>query len=300
MYDQADKLRKLLNKSSFNIQDKKYFKRTNTTRILTITSGKGGVGKSNFTVNLAISLSNLGYSVVVIDADIGLANIDVLLGIIPKDNISSVINKRKSITDIMIEGPNGIKVVAGGSGLYDLFQLNNENLEYLIDQLVFLENICDFILIDTGAGISENVMSFIGASDEVILVTTPEPTSLTDAYALLKSIKIKGIVCNLHLVVNRVESQKEALSIYEKLNIATNKFLDMKINNLGYLINNKVVVESVKMQTPFINSYPNSVVSKSINSMAAKIVGRWDLATEGRSLVGFVNKFKAYFQSKNF
>ncbi len=297
MYDQAEKLRQLLKKKESTQVENIFRKRTNNTRIISVTSGKGGVGKTNFTINLAISLSNLGYSVMVMDADIGLANIDVLLGIFPKETISSVLNGNKKITDIMIDGPNGIKIVAGGSGIYDLFQLNHESLEYLKNQLIELESLFDFVLIDTGAGISEIVMSFVTAANEVVLVTTPEPTSLTDVYALIKALRIKGCNNKLHLVVNRAENQNEAIGVFEKLNIASNKFLNTKIENLGYILNSKLVVEAVKNQHPFINLYPNSPISKSINSIAIKIAGISMISDDSSSFSSFFGKFKNFFAS---
>ena len=194
MHDQAERLRQLLKNSKNSTQSNNLKKMTSNTRIIAVTSGKGGVGKTNFTINLAISLSNLGYSVIVIDADIGLANVDVLLGLTPKETLTSVLNQNKRITDIIIDGPNGVKIIAGGSGIYDMLQLDNNSLEYFKNQLLEIENQFDFVLIDTGAGISETVMGFVISANEVILITTPEPTSITDAYALIKALKIRGII----------------------------------------------------------------------------------------------------------
>lgn len=294
MYDQAEKLRQLIKKTGNPHQESDIKKRTNNTRIIAVTSGKGGVGKTNFTINLAISLSNLGYSVIVMDADIGLANIDVLLGLLPKDTISSVLNKNKKITDVITDGPNGIKIIAGGSGLYDMFQLDQENIEHLKKQLMELENLFDFVLIDTGAGISEMVMSFVTAAHEVILITTPEPTSLTDVYALIKALRIKGCYNKLQLVVNRVESPNEAFSVFEKLSIASGKFLNTKIENLGYMQNSKQVLEAVKNQHPFVNLYPNSTVAKNVNSIAIKIIGT-PIENENNNFFNFISKFKSFF-----
>lgn len=297
MYDQAERLRQLLKKTDKKHEVNSFRKRTDKTRIIAVTSGKGGVGKTNFTINLAISLSDLGYSVVVIDADLGLANIDVLLGVLPKETISSVLNKDKKIMDVMTDGPNNIKIIAGGSGLYDIFQLNHEKLEYLKEQLIELEKFFDFVLIDTGAGISEIVMSFIISAEEVILITTPEPTSLTDVYALIKALRIKGCNNKLQLVINRVEDQKEALSVFEKLNIASNKFLNTKIENLGYILNSKLVVDAVKNQQPFITLYPNSSIAKNINNIAVKIVGTFKESGNNNSFSSFLGKFKSFFSN---
>lgn len=294
MYDQAEKLRQLLRKTENTNQKNSIQKRTNATRIMAVSSGKGGVGKTNFAINLAISLSNLGYSVLVMDADIGLANIDVLLGLLPKETITSVLSKNKRITDVITDGPNGIKIIAGGSGLYDMFQLDEDSLKYFMEQLLELENLFDFILIDTGAGISEIVMSFVMAAHEVILVTTPEPTSLTDVYALIKALRIKGCNNKLKLVINKVENSKEALSVFEKLSIASSKFLNTKIEILGYIQNSKQVEDAVKNQKPFINLYPNSTIAKNVNSIAIKIVGTSN-ESENSNFKNFIGRFKSLF-----
>lgn len=298
MYDQAERLRQILQTNDNMLNNISKKKRTNDTRVITVSSGKGGVGKTNFTINLAISLSKLGYNVVVIDADIGLANIDVLLGLLPKDNLSSVLNKNKEILEILTEGPDGIKIIAGGSGLYDVLNVNEDNLNHLINQFIKLEELFDFILIDTGAGISEVVMSFVTAADEAILLTTPEPTSLTDVYALIKALRIRGYNCKLKLVVNRVENQKEALEVYEKLYIASKKFLNTNIENLGYIINSKLVVDAVKNQNPFINLYPHSQISKNINNIAIKIIGSPSYDENKNSSSSFLYKFKDFFLNK--
>lgn len=294
MHDQAEKLRQLLRKSNNYDQNNDNQKRTSNTRVMAVTSGKGGVGKTNFTINLAISLSNFGYSVLVIDADIGLANIDVLLGIFPKETISSVLTKNKKITDVITDGPNGIKIIAGGSGLYNMVQLNDESLEHLKKQIIEMESRFDYILIDTGAGISEIVIGFVAAAHEVILITTPEPTSLTDVYALIKALRIKGYNNKLKLVVNKAENSKEALSVFEKISAASSKFLSTKIENLGYILKSKQVEEAVKNQQPFITLFPNSTMSRNINSIATKIIGT-SIENEKSNFQSFLSRFKAFF-----
>lgn len=295
MNDQAERLRQLITKSDSTRIDDTPFKRTSVTRVLAVTSGKGGVGKTNLTINLAISLSNLGYSVVVFDADIGLANIDVLLGVVPRFTISEVLNGNRDITEIMTEGPNGIKIIAGGSGISELFEMDNSKREKLINQLVKLEKHADYILIDTGAGISDTVISFVNAANEVILVTTPEPTSLTDAYAMVKALNIKGKHDRLQVVINRAADYKEADEVYKKLNMAANRFLKTKIDKLGYVLDSKLVTESVKSQCPFIVMYPNSQVSKKINNIALQIVGNKNSDGDQMGIYTFIHKFKSFF-----
>ena len=295
MSDQAERLRQLITKSNHSRTDNTIFKRTSATRVLAVTSGKGGVGKTNLTINLAISLSKLGYSVVVFDADIGLANIDVLLGVVPRFTISEVLNGNKDITEIMTKGPNGINIIAGGSGISELFEMDNNKREKLVNQLVKLEEYADYILIDTGAGISDTVISFVNAANEVILVTTPEPTSLTDAYAMLKALIIKGKHDRVQVIINRAADHKEADEVYNKLNMTANRFLKTKIDNLGYVLDSKLVTESVKNQCPFIVMYPNSQVSKKINYIALQIVGNKNLRGAQAGISTFIHKFKSFF-----
>ena len=176
--DQAEQLRNII---------KKQTRHHHLARVITVTSGKGGVGKSNISLNLAIQLSKLGKKVVIFDADFGLANIEVMLGIRPGYNLSDVIFKGKNVNEIITSGPGNIGFVSGGSGVNELINLNSDQIHLLVNVLYELDNIADIIIIDTGAGISENVMEMILSSSEILLVTTPEPASITDAYALLKN-----------------------------------------------------------------------------------------------------------------
>lgn len=272
--DQAEKLRQLILNKSNSGKKENHIKdnRINYTQVITVTSGKGGVGKTNFSINLALSLCKLGYKVAVLDADIGFANIDVILGIMPRYTLVDVIRENKDILEIMENGPYGLKIIAGGSGLDDIMNLDVNKLNLLTNQLVKLEELMDFVIIDTGAGISKAVINFVSASDEVILITTTEPTSLTDGYAMLKVINKHIKKENIKLVVNRVKNEKEYLEVFTKLNRACKKFLDINLESLGYLYDSKTVVNSVKIQKPFIISDPKSVISKKINSIALSLI----------------------------
>ncbi len=300
MRDQAEKLRQLIMQSKnqagnpqHNDSDNDVI--MNKTRVLAVTSGKGGVGKTNFSINLGISLSNLGYKVVVFDADLGLANIDVILGIIPKYTIADILNGDKNILDIMTEGPNGIKLIAGGSGIKELVNIDKQQLEKLMNQLQKLENYADFIIIDTGAGLSETVLNFVNSSNEVILITTPEPTSLTDVYAMIKTLKVRGGQRRLSVVINKVENSSEADEVFERLSKVSFKFLNTKIEKLGYLNNSKLVMQSVKNQDPLVLLYPNSSIAKKINGIALKISGnKHDLSDES-GVSNFIKRFKGMF-----
>ncbi len=298
MRDQAEKLRQLIIESKEKKNNPIYNGDNviiDKTRVVAVTSGKGGVGKTNFSINLGISLSKLGYKVLVFDADLGLANIDVILGIIPKYTIADILNSDKDILDIITEGPNGIKLIAGGSGIKELINIDSEKLENLVYQLQKLENHVDFIIIDTGAGLSETVLNFVNSSDEVILITTPEPTSLTDVYAMIKTLKINGGERKLSVVINKVENSVEADEVFERLSKVSSKFLNTKIEKLGHLNNSKLVMQSVKNQNPLVLLYPNSSIAKKINGIALKICKNKHNSSHESNITNFLNKFKSLF-----
>ncbi|WP_058485173.1 MinD/ParA family protein [Defluviitalea phaphyphila] len=267
--DQAENLRRIVNnRINYDITN------SNSSRVITITSGKGGVGKTNVAVNLAVQFQKVGKKVIIIDADFGLANIEVLLGIVPKFNLSDVINGRKNITDIIIKGPQNIKFISGGSGVQDLIRLNKNQLNYFIKNMSLLDEIADIILIDTGAGLTEAVLSFSKAAEEIVLVTTPEPTSITDAYALIKTLYIqdKNAVPNIKLLVNKVDNEKEGLEISNKLKQVSKKFLNIEIEEVGYIPYDRNLIKSVKLQDPVSISFPKSESSKAFKKIANKIL----------------------------
>ncbi|WHH58954.1 MinD/ParA family protein [Petroclostridium sp. X23] len=275
MSDQAQKLREMIN----NLKNRPLVSRSvseeqekRRCRVLTITSGKGGVGKTNISVNLALNLSQLGYRVIILDADFGLANIDILFGVSPNYTLLDVVNDSKTIFDIITEGPMNVKFISGGSGLEEMVHLEKQQLGALIEKIESLDQIADIVIIDTGAGISDNVISFTLASDEIILVTTPEPTSIMDAYALIKTVSNKDKEKDIQLIVNRAESEKEAMMTMKKLSFASENFLGMKLQHLGYLLYDINVVKAIKQQEPFMISYPKSNASKQIYEIACKLM----------------------------
>lgn len=263
--DQAKKLREIMSSNNFNTNEVKLNKKA---KVISIASGKGGVGKTNFAINFAISLKKLGNEVVIIDADIGLGNVEILTGVSLKNTISDIVFSNKNIMEIMGEGPEGIKIISGGSGLKELKLLNNENLPYLISEIDKLQSITDYIVIDTGAGISPVVIDFIMASSEVIVVSTGDPTSIMDSYILIKSLVTSGFKGNINIVVNLIKNKNEANEVYNKLNNASNNFLRVQINYLGYIDRNELVNLAVRNQIPFTVSHPFSPVSKGIINMA--------------------------------
>ena len=279
MNDQAQRLRDMINTMKKqriyeSNKDEKIEAETmeeGHARVITITSGKGGVGKTNFTINLGLALRKLGYRVTILDADLGLANIDVIVGMIPKYTLAHVIRNEKSIEEVIVEGPEGIKIVSGGSGLSELVNLSEEQLSNLVYSLKVLGKSADFLLIDTGAGINNSVMSFVHATNEIVLVTTPEPTSITDAYAMIKNIVSHDKDKKIRLLINRIENNQEGAAIFEKLNTASQRFLNVSLEKLGYLYDDIIVSKSVKSQVPFICNYPNSLVSQGVLAIASRI-----------------------------
>jgi len=295
MADQAEKLRKIMDRLSH--EKESIPTKSSKAKIISVTSGKGGVGKTNFTINLAISLKQLGYEVVVVDADIGLANADIIAGIITKNTILDLFIENKNIFEIMTEGPSGIKIISGGSGIKELSSFNEDNLNRFILEIEKLERCYDFIIVDTGAGINSNVMKFLMASDEVVLIITPDPTSLTDGYALLKTLTMYNYKNKVKIVVNMSESKKEADEVFNKLNTVSNKFLHTSVDFLGFINTSSTVSNAVRNQRPFVLSSPNSSVSKKINIIALKFVNLEE--KEIKKDKSFSQKLKELFLRKD-
>jgi len=255
-------------------------------RVITVTSGKGGVGKSSVAVNLAIAFAKQGRKVIILDADFGLANVEVMLGVRPTSNLADLMFRNKSIKDIITEGPNGIGFISGGSGIQEMTNLSKEQLINLSARLTELDELSDIIIIDTGAGISDAVMEFVMASSEVLLVATPEPTSITDAYALLKTLNKKTAFVKEHskiqLIANRVGDPDEGLELFNKLSLVVGKFLDISISYLGSVPKDNLMVKSVMMQKPVMASYPESQAARSFENLASKMLGLEPVAPSGR------------------
>ncbi|MCR5061909.1 MAG: MinD/ParA family protein [Spirochaetales bacterium] len=301
MEEQAEGLSELLNSDGKN--DGTYqasssaatLKKNKNTRIIAITSGKGGVGKTNFAVNMAIAYAQLGKKVILIDGDLGMANVNVLLNIVPQYNLMHVINKKKSMKEIIIDTEFGIKFIAGANGFSKIANLTVEELDYFANQFVTLGN-ADIIIIDTGAGIANNVLQFVAAADEVFVVTTPEPTAITDAYGMIKIIttEIVDRTVNIKLVVNRVHSTDEGKRIAERMITIVGQFLGYKIEYLGCLPEDPLVQASVIRQKPFIVVNPTSKPSVYLKH----IVGRIE-KTEPEYNDGVANFLKKFLSKKN-
>jgi flagellar biosynthesis protein FlhG len=283
MVDQATNLRKLVLE---NRQVKK-------TRTIAIASGKGGVGKSSLAVSIAIALARHEVSVTLLDADLGLANVNVILGIIPKYNLYHVIKGKKKLKEIVIEVPENIKIIAGASGFHQLANLDAKQRGDFIEAVSELDS-DDYMIIDTGAGVSQNVLSFVLAADEVIVVTTPEPTAITDAYGIIKSIASQAPEKTIKLVVNRVQSVAEGRRVAQRVINIAGQFLNVKVENLGFVYEDMSVPKSVRNQKPFIVSYPKSKASVCVSLIAQRIINRETEEGKASGLPGF---FKRLFRS---
>lgn len=265
-------------------------------KTIAIASGKGGVGKTNIIANLGITLKKLGKEVLIFDADLGLSNIDVLLSLAPKYSIEHLISGEKSLKEIIIQGPSGIKVLSAGNGIQELTNLNEfQRLRILEEFEDYNENI-DIMLIDTSAGISENVSFFCSAVQDIIILTTPEPTSITDAYALIKVLHSKYKEENFSLVVNLVKNEDEAKLVYKQLSVVTEKFLDVELSYLGFVRYDENVKRSVKEQSAFVELYPNTFASKDIIDLANKILHS-EVKCKG-SMQFFLKNFLAGFKEE--
>lgn len=264
--DQAQNLRNIVKKNTVIKENEK------KSRIITVTSGKGGVGKTSVSINLAIQFRLQGKSVIIFDADFGLANIEVMIGAIPKYNLSDLIYRGKDLNDIIMKGPMDIGFISGGSGISGFGDLTKEQLTYLVYKIKELESMADIIIIDTGAGISSAVMDFVVVSNEVILVTTPEPTSITDSYSLLKALNKRDDFDksqnHIKIVANRVRSYEEGANLYNKLNVVVNKFLNFNIEFLGIIENDENMSKAVIQQKPISMAYPNSKGAKSFKKIS--------------------------------
>jgi flagellar biosynthesis protein FlhG len=271
MADQAERLRTIIKGATKLDQP---VNSTAAARVIAITSGKGGVGKTNFSVNVGIALAQLGQRVLLIDADLGLANADVILGMTPKYNLGHVLSGEKKVREVIQDGPGGLKVLAGGSGDYWLANLSENSLENCVASLNEIEKELDFIILDTGAGISRSVMKFVLAADEVIIVTTTEPTSITDAYGIIKVVATTDPLVSLWVVVNMARDFTEGRQVMERLTTVSQRFLGITLANIGFITWDQTVSKAVKEQQPFLLGHPRSVAARDIGGIAKNILNR--------------------------
>ncbi|KAB1437690.1 MinD/ParA family protein [Candidatus Galacturonibacter soehngenii] len=284
--DQAQQLRNIVKLSSQRGK--------NASKVITVTSGKGGVGKSSSAVNLAIYLKKMGKRVIIFDADFGVANVEIMFGTVPKYNLRDLIYKGKNIKEIIAFGPEDIGFVSGGSGITELSNLNRNQIELLIRNLSELDELADYIIIDTGAGISDAVLEFVMISKEILLVITPEPTSLTDAYSLIKvlnrSHNFQSNDCMIRVISNRANSYQEGMNCYQKLDTVAKRFLNMNIHLLGVVPNDDNVSKAIIRQKPVSLLYPNSKASKAYEEISKRLANDIKEYPNKKGIAGMFNE----------
>jgi flagellar biosynthesis protein FlhG len=294
--DQASGLRKLKDESPFTRPPVQPVRKGNT-RIIAISSGKGGVGKSTLTVNLAISLSKEGKRVLVLDGDLGLANVNVILGIIPKFTLYHVIKGHKTLQDIILHTTEGIDLIPGASGYTQLADLDTVSRDNLIKSFSELENY-DFIFIDTGAGINSNVINLVLASDEVIVITTPEPTSITDSYGLIKSLTHRNRNYKIGVLINKAKDDLEGRKVAKRVIEISDKFLGVRPKEIGILYKDEEVEKSIQAQKPFVITAPRSRAAECVQRITQKIINENTTTENGSSDENKLsNYFKKFFQN---
>jgi flagellar biosynthesis protein FlhG len=270
---------------------------TGLSRVIAVTSGKGGVGKTTFTINLAIALAAYGQRVFIIDIDLGTANVDVLLRLTPKYNITHLLTGAKSLLDITVQGPGNIAVIPGGSGIQELTQMSDGQFSRVISSFNQLDGLADIILLDTGAGISRDVSNFLQAADEVIVVTTTEPHAITDAYAILKVMSQLRCQAKQMLVVNKAEHPAEANTVAIKLSSVVQNYLKRELEYVGYIVEDRAVSRSLKEQYPLILSNPNAAPAVNIRDIAAKLLDKPPVQAGG-GITGFMSKMFSLVNKK--
>ncbi len=245
-------------------------------RVITVTSGKGGVGKSNTAINLAVWLKKLGKRVIILDADFGLANIEIMFGTVPKHNLCDLIYQGKNIKDIITWGPGEVGFISGGSGIAGMSNLSNDYLNYIIQNLSELDSIADIIIVDTGAGISDAVLEFLVASGEILLITTHEPTSITDSYSLLKALarhpRYNPQETTVRMIANRVSKEADGQTLYKKLNSVVQRFLKLPLTYLGCVPYDSQLSDAVMQQMPVSLKNPNAKSSQAYEQIARALL----------------------------
>lgn len=290
MHDQAQRLRTMVAQANSTSAGRE-------TRVIAVSSGKGGVGKSNFTLNYALALAEHGKKVVILDADVGFANIDVLMGVKPKRTMADLIRKEATLKDILETGPMNIQFIAGGSGFRDLLDVQPEQFDYLVEQLGLLQGEVDYVLIDMGAGLNNQSLRLILAADEILVVLTPEPTSITDAYALIKMVINREPNAHMKLVVNRAQTAGEGREAADKVSLVAERFLNVKLATLGILPDDPNVTKSVKRQIPFYIAHPDTSASRSLKQLIqTQLQGEEGLQTSPKGMKQFLHRMVRLFR----
>lgn len=269
--DQAEQLRRIIKGSAPPAKRP-------LARVITVTSGKGGVGKSNTAINLAVQFRRMGQRVIILDADFGLANIEIMFGAVPKFNLCDFIYQGKSIKDIITWGPMEVGFISGGSGIAGMSNLDKDNLNTIIGNLTELDEMADIIIVDTGAGIADAVLEFLVASGEILLVTTPEPTSITDSYSLLKALsrhpRYSSDATQIRVLANKVTGESEAQALYAKLQTVVERYLKVPISYLGMIPQDPLLAKAVMQQMPVSLENPKARSAMAYEALAAKLMNR--------------------------
>ncbi len=264
-------------------------------KIITITSGKGGVGKSNFTTNIAMALAKYGKHPIILDADFGLANVEIIYGQRPKYNLTHLINHTCQTKDLLTSTPYGVSFISGGSGVKDMLFLDHGQIDYIGDALGQLETMTDILLVDTGAGINDIILKFSGMADEVYLIVTPEPASITDAYALIKTVtKDFNLDLKVKVVINKASDKQEAHQVFNKINHVSQQFLGIQLHYAGYVPYDTKLFEAVKHQVPVMAYDENCQASAAYQAIARSM-----LALPQPDKAPWRTRFKSIFGRRN-
>ena len=255
-------------------------------RVFAVISGKGGVGKTNVSVNLGVSLAETGKKVVLLDADLGLANVDVILGLQPQFNLSHVLTGERTLKEVMVEGPGGIRVVPASSGLQNMADLSSAEQAGLIRAFSEIDRDLDVLIVDTAAGISSSVVSFTRACQEIVVVVCDEPASLTDAYAFIKLLNRDYGIYNFQVLTNQVEGIQQGQNLYKKLCRVTDRYLDVTLQFMGAVPYDECLRKAVQKQTPVLHSFPSSPSARAFRELARKIDG-WPVSSQGSGYMEF-------------
>ncbi len=270
--DQAENLRNLIGGTGTGPTTAPRIPGPNGLRVIAVTSGKGGVGKTNVTANLAVLAARVGKRVLIIDADLGLANVEIVFGVKPRYHIGDLLNGTHTAAEVLTEGPAGIKILAAGSGVQALTQLDEGAKLHLVAALDGLGDAFDLVLIDSGAGIGDNVLFFVGAASEAILVVNPEPTSIVDAYAVIKVLSQQSRVGQFGVIVNNVVDELPAREIFPKLTTVTKRFLSASVRHLGYIPRDENLHRSIMAQTPLVDLFPLSPASRALEQISNRLL----------------------------
>jgi flagellar biosynthesis protein FlhG len=297
MADQAQGLRVLADRArrTNELEDSAVVTSRKTARTIAVTSGKGGVGKSNFTASLALMLAQSGESVILLDADLGLANLHVLFGLSPRFRMEHVMRGEKSLAEVLYPAADGVRLIAGGSGITELANLGEAQRKQFIEGLSELDSLADVILIDTGAGLSHNVLAFVLAAEEVIVITTPEPTAIADAYATIKVVTRENSEARIRLVVNMAASDEEARATAERLRLVAKKFLQVDLEVLGAIPFDASVPRAVRAQSPVVLENPGAPIAKAVQQIVSLLGYR---TARPAGISGFLNRVTSYFGNR--